>query len=76
LLLSDMVMPEGVTGRQLADQLRAQRAALKVIFLSGYSADVIGKDTDYFHRTGSHFLQKPASARTVLETVRRCLDEP
>ena len=75
LLLSDMIMPEGVTGRQLAEQLRERKPGLKVIFLSGYSADVLGKDTDYFRRTRSHFLQKPASARTILETVRRCLDE-
>ena len=74
LLLSDIIMPEGVTGRDLAEQLRAQRPALKVIFMSGYSADVIGKDTDFFRRTNSSFLQKPVSSRALLETVRRCLD--
>ena len=75
LLLSDIVMPEGVTGRELAGQLRAQQPALKVIFMSGYSADVIGKDTDFFRRTRSYFLQKPVSSSVLLETVRRCLDE-
>jgi CheY-like chemotaxis protein len=74
LLLSDIVMPEGVTGRDLAEQLRASRPTLKVIFMSGYSADVIGKDTDFFRRTKSYFLQKPVSSRALLETVRRCLD--
>ena len=68
-------MPQGVTGRDLAEQLRAQRPALKVIFISGYSADVIGKDTEFFRRTKSSFLQKPCSAPTILKTVRRCLDE-
>ena len=43
--------------------------------MSGYSADVIGKDTEFFRRTKSYFLQKPCSARTILEAVRRCLDE-
>jgi PAS domain S-box-containing protein len=75
LLLTDIVMPQGLTGRELAEQLRAQRPALKVIFMSGYSADVVGKDTGFFRRTKSSFLQKPCSARTILETVRRCLDE-
>jgi FixJ family two-component response regulator len=42
--------------------------------MSGYSADVIGKDTDFFRRTKSYFLQKPVSSRALLETVRRCLD--
>ena len=74
LLLSDIVMPEGITGRELAEQLRAKRPALKVIFTSGYSADVIGKDTEFFRRSGSYFLRKPCSSRTTLETVRRCLD--
>jgi DNA-binding NtrC family response regulator len=55
--------------------LRAQRPALKVILISGYSADVIGKDTEFFRRTKSSFLQKPCSAPTILKTVRRCLDE-
>ena len=75
MLLTDIVLPEGITGRDLAEQLRALRPALKVIFLSGYSADVIGKDTDFFRRTKSLFLQKPCSAGTLLDTVRRCLDE-
>jgi CheY-like chemotaxis protein len=74
LLLSDILMPEGVTGRDLAEQLRASRSTLKVILISGYSADVLGKDTDYLHRTKTGFLQKPFSARALLESVRRCLD--
>jgi len=75
LLLTDIIMPEGVSGRDLVEQLRALRPSLKVIFLSGYSADVIGKDTDFFRRSKSLFLQKPCSAGTLLGTVRRCLDE-
>ena len=74
LLLTDIVMPQGVTGRDLAEQLRAERPALKILFMSGYSADVIGKDTDFFRRTKSFFLQKPCLSRALLETVRRCLD--
>jgi CheY-like chemotaxis protein len=37
LLLTDVVMPGGITGYQLADQLRATRPELKVLFTSGYT---------------------------------------
>jgi PAS domain S-box-containing protein len=74
LLLTDIVMPQGITGRDLAEQLRASRPTLKVILMSGYSADVVGKDTSFFRRTNTYFLQKPCSTRALLETVRACLD--
>ena len=75
LLLTDVVMPEGVTGRELADRLRKQNPALKVIFMSGYSPDMAGKDTELFRKTRTYFLQKPCSSRLLVETIRRCLDE-
>ena len=75
LLLSDVVMPEGVTGRELAEQLQAAKPALKVILMSGYSAGEIGQDTEFIRRRGSYFLRKPCPSRLLLETVRRCLDE-
>jgi two-component system, cell cycle sensor histidine kinase and response regulator CckA len=75
LLLSDIVMPEGVTGRDLAEELRKNRPGLKVVFLSGYSAEVVGRETGFSRRTKSHFLQKPCSPVTLLQTVRQCLDE-
>jgi PAS domain S-box-containing protein len=75
LLLTDVIMPEGVTGHELAEQLGAEKQGLKVIFLSGYGEDVSGRDTDFIRRTQSRFLQKPCSSRTLLETVRECLDE-
>ena len=74
LLVTDMVMPEGVTGRELAEQMRSRRPSLKVLFISGYSPDVAGKDTDFIHRHGSHFLQKPVPPRELLKTIRHCLD--
>jgi two-component system, cell cycle sensor histidine kinase and response regulator CckA len=75
LLLTDMIMPEGVTGRDLAEGLRKDRPGLKVVFLSGYSTEVVGKETEFFRRTRSHFLQKPCPPGTLLQTVRQCLDE-
>ena len=74
LLITDIIMPEQTTGRDLAEQLWSLRPDLKVIFISGYSVEVLGKDTDYLQRTNCRFLQKPCSVRNLLDTVRRCLD--
>jgi CheY-like chemotaxis protein len=74
LLLTDLLMPGGMTGRELADQLRSDAPKLQVIFTSGYGADVIGPDMDYFRQSQSRFLQKPCSANLLLKTVRESLD--
>ena len=57
LLLTDLVMPDRINGRELAEKLWAERPRLKVIFTSGYSADVVGKD--FALRRGLNYLQKP-----------------
>jgi FixJ family two-component response regulator len=63
-----------VTGRDLAEQLHAKSPWLKVIFMSGYSAEVLATHTEFFRRTGSYFLHKPCAAATLIRTVRQCLD--
>ncbi len=72
LLLTDLVMPRGVDGRQLAARLRSERPDLKVIFTSGYSEDIAGRELKL--QAGQDFLQKPSSPHLLLETVRNCLD--
>jgi PAS domain S-box-containing protein len=72
LLLTDVVMPDRINGRELAEQLWADRPALKVIFTSGYSADVIGKDLAT--RRGFNYVQKPYHPRKLAMAVRDCLD--
>jgi PAS domain S-box-containing protein len=74
LLLTDLVMPKGVTGRDLAERLRRERPALKVVFMSGYSGDVLGSETGFFHRPNSRFVPKPCAPRALLQTIRDCLD--
>jgi PAS domain S-box-containing protein len=74
LVLTDFVMPGGMTGRDLAERLRAQRPGLKLIFMSGYSPETLDKETGFIERSRSYFLSKPCSPRTLLQTVRRCLD--
>jgi CheY-like chemotaxis protein len=75
LLLTDIVMPDGINGRQLAELLREQEPALKVIFVSGYSLNAIGKDMDFLARGNSYFLQKPYHTNMLLDTIRLCLDK-
>jgi CheY-like chemotaxis protein len=72
LLLTDIVMPEGVNGRELAARLRLLNPKLRVVFTSGYSADIAGQELAL--QPGQNFLQKPAMPDQILETVRRCLD--
>ncbi len=72
LLVTDLVMPGGVSGQQLAQRLQADKPSLAVVFMSGYSAEVAGKEIQL--RGGENFLQKPFAPTLLLETVRRCLD--
>ena len=72
LLLTDLVMPENMNGRELAEKLWADRADLKVIFSSGYSADIVGKD--FRLEPELNYLQKPYQPQTLILAVRRCLD--
>ena len=73
LLLTDVVMPE-MNGRELVEQLQASNPKLKVLFMSGYSADVIA------HRgildKGLNFIHKPFSTLDMSIALRRVLDKP
>ncbi len=71
LLLTDMVMPEGMTGRDLARQLRIRQPTLKVIYTSGYSSEIMGSDSEF---SDGPFLPKPYSAPQLAQMVRDCLD--
>ena len=71
LLLTDMVMPDGVSGRQLAERLKADNPGLKVLYTSGYSTELLGKDLAL--REGTNFLQKPYPPAKLIETVRNAL---
>ena len=57
LLLTDMVMPDGISGRELAERLQQQSSELKVIYTSGYSPGMAGKDLALLE--GFNFLPKP-----------------
>jgi two-component system, cell cycle sensor histidine kinase and response regulator CckA len=72
LLLTDMVMPEGMSGRQLAERLQAEAPGLKVIYTSGYSPGMAGKDIALLE--GFNFLAKPYPPSRLAQVVRECLD--
>ncbi len=72
LLLTDMVMPGNMTGRELAEKIKVQKPGLKVIYTSGYSVETIGKDFSF--RRGLNFLQKPYHPLALAKVVRDSLD--
>ena len=71
LLVTDVVMP-GLGGRALADRLVAQRPGLKVLFVSGYTDDDIGRRGVLDPRTP--FLAKPFTPEGLLRKIRDVLD--
>jgi two-component system, NtrC family, sensor kinase len=74
LLLTDIVMPDGLTGRKLAAQLQSEDSRLRVIFTSGYTAGLPG--TELADVDAQSFLAKPYRPATLLQTVRDSLDRP
>ena len=74
LLLTDMVMPEGISGRDLAERLTLMDPELKVIYTSGYSPGMAGKDLALLE--DCNFLPKPYPPTRLAEVVRASLDRP
>ncbi|MEW6305103.1 MAG: PAS domain S-box protein [Verrucomicrobiota bacterium] len=74
LVLTDLVMPGGVNGRELADKLHESRPDLKVIFTSGYSPGMAGGNFKFMESLS--FLQKPYLPQTLARAVRERLDAP
>jgi CheY-like chemotaxis protein len=72
LLLTDLVMPGGITGIDLAARLLKKNPKLKVIYASGYSAEIA--DKDFIFEEGVNFLTKPYQALKLAQTVRQNLD--
>jgi CheY-like chemotaxis protein len=71
LLITDVIMPE-MNGRQLAARVQAFRPRLKVLFMSGYTSNVIA------HRgvleEGVHFIQKPFSLKELAAKIRQAME--
>jgi two-component system, cell cycle sensor histidine kinase and response regulator CckA len=72
LLLTDMVMPGGMTGRELAEQLRQRDPSLRVVYTSGYGRDQIAPDLALTE--GRDFIAKPYLSSRLLAVVRSALE--
>jgi DNA-binding NtrC family response regulator len=69
-----MVMPGGIMGTELAEHLLNQWPRLRVIYTSGYSPGMAGRDTEFLsHRT---FIPKPYTIGQLSKVIRECLDAP
>lgn len=72
LLLTDLVMPGRLSGRALGDKLLADKPGLKVVYTSGYSAEVADKNLAL--EDGVNFLAKPYEATRLARVIRARLD--
>jgi PAS domain S-box-containing protein len=73
LLITDVIMPE-LNGQQLSEAIRQLRPDIKVLFISGYTADIISHHGVLL--PGINFLEKPFSGRQLGRKVREVLDQP
>jgi signal transduction histidine kinase/DNA-binding response OmpR family regulator len=73
VLLTDLVMPGGMTGRDLADQLLEQNPKLKVIYTSGYRAEISAQG--FVFEEGVNFLAKPFETTKLAQIIRNRLDQ-
>ena len=72
LLITDMVMPEGMTGLELAERVRVEKPDLKIIISSGYNPDMTHQAK--MGAAGIVYLPKPYQVSSLGKTVRECLD--
>jgi PAS domain S-box-containing protein len=72
LVFTDVIMTGGMNGREMAEKIWLDNPKMKVIFSSGYGADMLGKD--FKLDPGIQYLQKPYLPQTLAKTIRNCLD--
>jgi CheY-like chemotaxis protein len=72
MLLTDMMLPEGIMGRELAERMSEERPDLRILYTSGYSLDVV--HPGFVSTPRRQFLQKPYPPELLLRAVRDCLD--
>ena len=70
LLLTDIVMPY-INGRQLAEIIKKERPDIKIIFMSGYTENVITQNGEF--EKGVHYISKPITPITLIQKIRSVL---
>ena len=71
LLLTDVIMP-GMSGRDLAREIRATRPSTAVVYMSGYTDEAVVRHG--MLEPGTEFLEKPFAPSTVAQRIREVLD--
>ncbi len=72
LLLTDIIMPENLNGIELGRRLLAEKPALKVVHMSGYTGNLEGRHTALVE--GVNFIRKPFKPEAITEIIRKNLD--
>jgi len=72
ILVTDIIMP-GMTGRDLAEALAAERAGVRVLYMSGYTDDAVVRHGVL--EEGLPYLQKPFTPEDLAHKVRDVLDQ-
>lgn len=73
LLITDMIMPGGVSGSDLVSVFHKERPGLPVIILSGYSEEIAGIDVP--KQTAVSYLSKPCDVQVLTSTIRKALEK-
>ncbi len=73
LVFSDVIMPSGMSGHDLAHELRRHYQDIKVLMTSGYPEKLIGKDG--IDGAGITLLRKPYKKAQLAEAVRTALEQ-
>ncbi len=74
LLVTDVGLPGGMNGRQVADAARIARPGLKVLFITGYAENAVLSDGHL--EPGMHVLTKPFAMDALARRIKELIDEP
>lgn len=72
LIITDIIMP-GMNGKELADKICGIRNGAKVLFMSGYTSDII--DDVIFLNSNMQFIEKPFSTKIFYEKIKRIISQ-
>jgi|GEM_PF-1276017 len=71
LLFTDIIMPDGMDGHELAQKLKKMRPNLKVLYSSGYSPAVLNPEYNLIE--GVNFVYKPYNPKELISAIHSCL---